>query len=293
MIFKNMQKNKAFTLIDILISVAIVSLLSSIVLFNVTEGKSKAEDSHMTMESGQVATALELYKLDNNGFTPLSVQSVGYSPTPHPEGSDNYNVAMGTLVAEGYLEELPRSPSGSSYAYGESEDGKSAVFVANTNTDKDENICKTVGNSNFGRTGNGDSCKGIIDDDDENEPRFTDNNDGTVTDNSTGLVWMQETDAALLWQDAVTYCQTNAQGLPGSGWRLPSIGELQSIVDLSQGLPPMDPVFTYVRLGSYWSSTEEAGRPTSAWYYHMGEQGTAYAWTIGKWNGRYAVLCVR
>lgn len=128
---------KAFTLIDILISVAIVSLLSSVVLFNVTEGRNKADDAHMRVESSQVATAIELYKLDNGSRTPISVRTISGDPIPqailgemYQENSPQYNAAMTELVSGGYISEIPRSPSGDAYAYGEGLDGTSAVFVA-------------------------------------------------------------------------------------------------------------------------------------------------------------------
>ncbi len=129
-----MKSNKGFTLIDILISVAIVSFLSSVVLFNVSEGKVKAEDSSKKTEAAQVATAIELYKSDNNGKTPISVWSTNGTISPsietgkfYEETSSEYQEVMNKLVETGYLSAIPETAD-DAYAYAESPDGDEAVF---------------------------------------------------------------------------------------------------------------------------------------------------------------------
>src|SRR5258706_11285535 len=54
----------------------------------------------------------------------------------------------------------------------------------------------------------------------------------TVYDTQTKLTWQQAIPKSLYaWADAKTYC--SALSLDGSGWRLPSINELQTLVDES------------------------------------------------------------
>ena len=54
-------------------------------------------------------------------------------------------------------------------------------------------------------------------------------------------------------------------------WRLPSISELESIMDVTQGDcgggsgPCIDPIFGQTIAGYYWSATTLAGYPMSAW----------------------------
>jgi hypothetical protein len=63
---------------------------------------------------------------------------------------------------------------------------------------------------------------------------FVDNKDGTVSDLATGLIW-QKADAriGMNWEEALQYAQTLT--LAGKlDWRLPSIKELQSIVNYSR-----------------------------------------------------------
>ena len=79
-----------------------------------------------------------------------------------------------------------------------------------------------------------------------NVPNYTDNWDGTVTDNVTGLVWTQNVSSyAMPWSDASSYCESLTTG-GYSDWRLPSVKELWSIRDFSQGWPWVDTDYFYL-----------------------------------------------
>jgi hypothetical protein len=68
--------------------------------------------------------------------------------------------------------------------------------------------------------------------------RFVDNGDGTVTDRKYRLVWSKKNFGGMHWQDAVEYCRKNRAGLPGSGWHLPTIDELRTLI---VGCPATEP----------------------------------------------------
>jgi hypothetical protein len=68
--------------------------------------------------------------------------------------------------------------------------------------------------------------------------RFVDNGDGTVTDRKYRLVWSKKNFGEMTWQDAVDYCRKNRAGLPGSGWHLPTIDELRTLII---GCPATEP----------------------------------------------------
>jgi hypothetical protein len=73
-----------------------------------------------------------------------------------------------------------------------------------------------------------------------NVPSYTDNGDGTITDNVTGLVWAQElSTSGLSWDEASDYCESLTLG-GYDDWRLPTVKELWSIRDFSQGWPWVD-----------------------------------------------------
>jgi hypothetical protein len=104
--------------------------------------------------------------------------------------------------------------------------------------------------------------------------RFSDNG-LTVTDTCTGLMWQKDSantngDGAvndsdkMLWCEALTYCEVTlnaAGGFAGqTGWRLPNVRELHSIVDFSRENPAMDSVFDATGGGqqAHWTSTSIA-----------------------------------
>ena len=102
------------------------------------------------------------------------------------------------------------------------------------------------------------TCEGTL----SADGRWCDHGDGTITDMTTGLVWLQDAnhfEGVMNWQSAMDA----ADGLifpddPAgySDWRLPTVNELQSLIDYSQyfpALPPRHP-FTNVFLDCYWTA---------------------------------------
>jgi len=98
-----------------------------------------------------------------------------------------------------------------------------------------------------------------------------DNGNGTVTDKSTGLMWQQETPISLCWTDAIRFCSD--MKLAGyTGWRLPTIMELKSLVNYNRCNPAIDPVYFPNTFSSfYWTSTIYAYSATHAWCVHFGD----------------------
>jgi hypothetical protein len=82
---------------------------------------------------------------------------------------------------------------------------------------------------------------------------FTDNQDGTVTDSRTGLTWQQtvRTQQSGL-ADAKAYCADLS--LAGTGWRVPTRAELESIVDFTRYDPAIDPTFFPNTPGGFYRS---------------------------------------
>ena len=95
-------------------------------------------------------------------------------------------------------------------------------------------------------------------------PKYKDNGNGTITD-SAGLMWQKQDDAvARTWDAATTYC--SGLGLAGlSGWRLPALTELQSLIVMTS-LPRIDATyFPSTQQNYYWSSTTHETLTTRAW----------------------------
>ncbi|MEE4242907.1 MAG: DUF1566 domain-containing protein [Desulfopila sp.] len=111
-------------------------------------------------------------------------------------------------------------------------------------------------------------------------PRFRREEEG-VADLLTGLVWAREGDVAPAqgsWEEALDSIATLA-GQTGKAWRLPTINELESLVDVSRHSPalPHDHCFSSVQ-EAYWSSTTSFFEPDWAYvlYMHKGAVGVGF-----------------
>ena len=111
----------------------------------------------------------------------------------------------------------------------------------------------------------------------------------TVFDKDTGLTWQRAVDASSYTQNqAMEYCDGLA--LAGGGWRLPSIKELQTIVDESKYKPAIDPIaFPNTPSTSFWSSSLYAGVWSNAWYVGF-DDGHVYNGSV---ESPLHVRCVR
>jgi hypothetical protein len=89
---------------------------------------------------------------------------------------------------------------------------------------------------------------------------------GTVTDNVTGLTWQREaTDQTFSWDEARSHCANLVLG-EVTGWTLPTLIELLSIVDLRQFAPSINTsVFPGTPNENFWSSTPFAWAPNLSW----------------------------
>ena len=105
---------------------------------------------------------------------------------------------------------------------------------------------------------------------------FKDNTDGTITDSATGLTWSKsDSGKGMNWQEALAWVQKkNAEKYLGyNDWRMPSIKELQSIVDYTRSpdttnSAAINPLFECIQIANeggksdypfYWSGTTHGG----------------------------------
>ncbi len=123
-------------------------------------------------------------------------------------------------------------------------------------------------------------------------PRFGSNEDG-VLDLLTGLVWGQQADIASTpasWGEALAAARHLAEKT-GRPWRLPTINELESLVDASSHSPALPEAHPFASVReAYWSSTTSFFETDWAYvlYLHKGAVGVGY-----KKNRDFAVWPVR
>ena len=125
------------------------------------------------------------------------------------------------------------------------------------------------------------------------DPRFIDNKDGTVTDSLTGLIWLKNTNCfgMLDWRNAVMAVKGLKEGDCGpdpslvlsdgssaGDWRLPTMGELCTLIDFSRRDPalPRGHLFYNVPSGYHWSFTRLDSHPEMVWIVYIESGTTCY-----------------
>jgi hypothetical protein len=113
------------------------------------------------------------------------------------------------------------------------------------------------------------------------QANYVDSGNGTITDRSTGLMWQKQGTTNKTWEQALSYCEELSLG-GFTDWRLPTIKEMRSLVDLNRSNPAINTtVFPDTVSSSYWSNTTFAGQDgdynqNSAWAIIFSGGGDAY-----------------
>jgi len=92
------MKNKGFTLVEMLIVVAIIGILSSMVIVGLGSARAKARDSRRISDIRQIQNALEIYYSENRNY-PEKLSDIFSSSTPplvDPLDSSDYLYARST-----------------------------------------------------------------------------------------------------------------------------------------------------------------------------------------------------
>jgi len=98
------KSQKGFTLIELMIVIAIIAILAAILIPNFLHARAQAQTSGCEANEKQIATALEEYAVDNNGLygpggtvtsTLLGTQYLSVTPTD-PVNKSNYSVTTAT-----------------------------------------------------------------------------------------------------------------------------------------------------------------------------------------------------
>ncbi|MEI6805481.1 MAG: DUF1566 domain-containing protein, partial [Myxococcaceae bacterium] len=131
-------------------------------------------------------------------------------------------------------------------------------------------------------------------DDATNQTRRYNASNGIVTDSLTGIQWQQNaSETAMNWTDALAYCANQTTG-GLSGWRVPNVIELQTLIDFTNGIAPYvnKVVFPSMPASQFWSSTPDVGNAGNSWqvYFSSGNYGESYWNTVSTLD---RVLCVR
>jgi general secretion pathway protein G len=104
---RNRRKQAGFTLIEMMVVVAVIGLLIAMVGPRVFNQVEKAERTRIAQDIRVVENALKFYRLDNFRY-PTQAQGLEALVSP-PSGSDNWNGP--------YLDAVPKDPFDNPYLY--------------------------------------------------------------------------------------------------------------------------------------------------------------------------------
>src|SRR6187402_1261155 len=94
----------AFTLIELLIVVAIIAILAAIAVPNFLEAQTRAKVSRCAADMRSLKTGLESYIVDTNKYPETDYGAGVFPPEPAGAGMDR----LSTPIA--YMSSIPRSP---------------------------------------------------------------------------------------------------------------------------------------------------------------------------------------
>lgn len=105
---KAMKKQSGFTLIEVMVVVAILGILAAIVMTNVVGKDDQARVTTTKASLASIANALEMYKLDNHKYP---TTDEGLEALVKPSASAK------NFPAGGYLKKLPEDSWGNPFLY--------------------------------------------------------------------------------------------------------------------------------------------------------------------------------
>ncbi len=102
---------RGFTLIEVMVVVAILAILAAVVVPRIMDEPAKARQAKVKQDIRAIESALDLYKLDNYRYptTEQGLEALVEKPGGGPE-PENYKEG-------GYLRQLPEDPWGNPYKY--------------------------------------------------------------------------------------------------------------------------------------------------------------------------------
>ena len=110
---------KGFTIIELLVVVAIIGLLASVVVLGLNDAQLKARDTQRLEQIQQISKALNIYYVNNNQF-PIETTATTLT------GSDDLSNA---LIAEGAILVVPADPRHPTYTYTYQSDASGSTYT--------------------------------------------------------------------------------------------------------------------------------------------------------------------
>lgn len=105
------QAQEGFTLIEIMVVIAIIGLLATLVVQSLRGATDKAKRTKAMADIAELKTALDRYYIDNGSY-PTTDQGLNALVTASGQGAQAANYEEG-----GYIRRIPADPWGNQYIY--------------------------------------------------------------------------------------------------------------------------------------------------------------------------------
>ncbi len=135
------MKKNAFTLLELLVVIAVIGVLVAVILPNLVGVRARARDSALKNNLRQLKTALRMYYNDHQAYPNddgagniVACGATGSSVCPETEGS----FSTGDMV---YMKEMPTSEE---YSYDSSADGEDFILSTVLENASDADIADSV-----------------------------------------------------------------------------------------------------------------------------------------------------
>lgn len=143
--------SRGFTLVELLIVIAIIAILTGIVITSLTSSKAKSRDAQRVSDTNQLQLALEQF-FDRCGFYPAADAGGG------PSTSDSCTSGGVTVTINTFLAKIPHDPS-TAQSYGYVVNSTKTDFVVSAKLEGQNQIqqnsySQTAFTSNFGSSNN-------------------------------------------------------------------------------------------------------------------------------------------
>ena len=139
---KMSNKQKGFTLLEIMVVIVILGVLASMIVPNLMGNKDKADRQKVVSDVIALENALDMYKLDNGSYPSgdQGLEALVTEPSGSPEPR-NYR-------EDGYIKRLPQDPWGNDYILNNpGEHGK--LDILSVGQDGEEGTDDDIGNWNL------------------------------------------------------------------------------------------------------------------------------------------------
>jgi prepilin-type N-terminal cleavage/methylation domain-containing protein len=133
---------RAFTLVELMVAIAIIVLLTGIIMTNLVSSKSKSRDAKRISDLGQIQLALELYFDRCKQYPALPPPA---TPTPNPLNvAAANNCPTGSNITLGsFISKIPTPPSNATfYDYAVNPSGPPTDYVLHVTLENSSEVLK-------------------------------------------------------------------------------------------------------------------------------------------------------